>query len=108
MRWAAKKDDNHKDVVAALRACGWSVDVINGEGTPDLLVGVQVTPLFKINLLLEVKDGKKVASARALTPAQVKWHRNWHGQKAIVESPAEAVQYVIDYRNALQRMLDLE
>ena len=39
-----------------------------------------------INLLVEVKDGRKCQSAQQLTMAQKIWHDGWLGQKAIVNS----------------------
>jgi len=71
MRRAAKLDDNHSEIVTALRACGAFVQSLAaiGKGTPDLLVihrgAVHV---------LEVKDGAKPASGRKLTKDEAKWH----------------------------------
>jgi hypothetical protein len=43
-------------------------------------------------LLLEVKDGDKSPSARALTPAEAKFHAEWPGQNLhIVNSEHEAL-----------------
>ena len=83
-RYAARKDANQSDVVDALRACGWFVWV---QDQPcDLLVGKA-----GLNLLLEVKDGKKRPSARKLTPAQVNFERDWRGQFDVVKSAEEAI-----------------
>lgn len=74
MRRAAKRDDNHAEIVAALRKAGGLVLDLGavGGGCPDLLVWR--AGVFK---LLEVKDGAKSASRRELTPDQVKFHAIW-------------------------------
>jgi len=88
MRRAARVDANQREIVAALRAVGVSVQPLHtvGKGCPDLLCGVRGT-----NLLLEIKDGNKPPSARKLTPDEAAWHESWRGQVAIVESVDEAI-----------------
>jgi hypothetical protein len=74
-------------VIDALRACGAYVKQINDEGTFDLLCWYRGH-----TLLLEVKDGVKSPSARALTPAEAKFHAEWPGQNLhIVNSEHEAL-----------------
>lgn len=87
MRRAAKLDANQAAVVALLRAHGCSVQSLAsvGGGVPDLLVGFR-----GVNVVIEVKDGEKAASARALTREQVAWHRGWAGQAAVVLGPVQA------------------
>ena len=77
MRRAARRDANEKEVIAALREAGAFVKVINDEGAFDLLVGYTGPSGFQHTLLLEVKDGAKPPSARALTPAEAKFHEEW-------------------------------
>lgn len=74
MRRAAKRDANHAEIVKALRAIGVMVLDLGavGNGCPDLLVGCHGRLT-----LLEIKDGDKCPSARALTEDQVKFHREW-------------------------------
>ena len=88
MRRAAKVDANQREVVAALRGAGASVQLLHavGEGCPDLLVGYK-----GLNMLLEVKDGSKPPSAQKLTPQQEIWHRDWRGQRVVVNSPEAAL-----------------
>lgn len=88
MRRAAV-DANQAEVVAALRDVGASVMPLHtvGRGCPDLLVGFR-----SLNLLLEVKDGSKPPSARALTGPQVKWHQEWRGSVSVVTSVSEALR----------------
>jgi hypothetical protein len=89
MRRAAKVDANQGEIVAALRACGCSVESLAavGKGVPDLLVGLR-----GLNYLLECKDGSKPPSARKLTDAQVEWHKIWAGQVLTVTSAEDALQ----------------
>lgn len=91
MRRAAKVDDNQAEIVAALRKIGASVQPLHavGQGCPDLLVGWR-----GMTSLLEVKDGKKPPSARKLTEDQEKWHANWRGQVAVVETIEQAIEAV--------------
>ena len=88
MRRAAKVDANQRQVVAALRGVGATVQLLHavGEGCPDLLVGH-----LGVNYLLEVKDGQKPPSAQKLTPQQEIWHRDWRGHRVVVNSPEAAL-----------------
>jgi hypothetical protein len=88
VRRAAKVDANQRQVVAALRGAGATVQLLHavGEGCPDLLVGH-----LGVNYLLEVKDGQKPPSAQKLTPQQEIWHRDWRGHRVVVNSPEAAL-----------------
>lgn len=91
MRRAARQDDNHQEIVQALRRAGWFVADMSGlgSGAPDLLAcrGGVWRPI-------EIKDGNKSLSERKLTPDQVKWHSDalvqGGGRVAIVTSVEEA------------------
>lgn len=89
MRYAARIDANQEKIVSALRAHGATVRIVTqGNGLPDLLVGYK-----GFTLLLEVKDGNKVPSARKLTPAEQKFFDEWTGgMLAIVNSADEAIE----------------
>ena len=89
MRRAAKVDANQTEIVNALRQVGASVQSLaaTGKGVPDLLVGFR-----GVNWLLEIKDGRKVKSARKLTEDQVVWHQIWRGRVYVVESVEQAVK----------------
>lgn len=95
MRRAAKVDENQSEIVAALRAVGCKVQSLAqlGQGVPDLLVG---TPAPRRELvLLEVKDGSRVASQKQLTDAEKQWHSVWNLYKVfVVESAPQAVDLV--------------
>lgn len=79
-------DNNHAEIVAALRKAGCSVESLAslGKGRPDLLVGVNGR-----NVLLEVK-----ATKGSSTSDQITWGASWKGQAAIVRSAEEAIQAV--------------
>jgi hypothetical protein len=88
MRHAARIDANQDQIVTALRAMGATVRIVTqGNGLPDLLVGFR-----GVTILMEVKDGQKVPSARKLTPAEQKFFDEWKGGiVAIVNSVDEAI-----------------
>ena len=77
MRRAARRDANEKEVIAALREAGAFVKAVNDEGLFDLIVGYIGPSGREHALFLEVKDGAKPPSARALTPAEAKFHEEW-------------------------------
>lgn len=71
MRRAARTDENHGPIMAALRATGaYVVDCSRvGDGFPDALV------FFRGQCIpVEIKDGKKSPSRRRLTGDQVVFH----------------------------------
>ena len=87
MRRAARRDDNEKEIVAAMREAGAYVKAINDEGLFDLLVSYRGE-----TMLIEVKDGAKPQSARRLTEAEQKFHDEWPGSDLyIVNSVEEAL-----------------
>ena len=99
MRKHPKLDSNHSVIVNALRQAGCSVQSLAsvGGGCPDLLVGTPQrynlnTP--RQNWLLEVKDGSKPPSRRAMTPDELAWQSSWRGQVCTVTSVDEALKAV--------------
>ena len=91
-RFARNVDGNQVAVVAAFRKAGAFVQHLHavGAGCPDLLVGYR-----GVWRVVEVKDGRKVPSARRLTEAEAKWHERaaFLGLPvSVVESPEDAVQ----------------
>lgn len=71
MRYAARVDDNHADIVKALHRIGvYVIDCSHvGSGFPDLLCAYR-----GCWTLIEIKDGQKSPSRRKLTPAQTVFH----------------------------------
>ncbi len=86
MMYAAKVDRNQKEIVAALRKIGATVELLFrvGGGVPDLLVGFR-----QRNWLIEVKE-----SDGGLNEEQEDWHRAWSGQVSVVRSPREAIDLI--------------
>lgn len=91
MKFAARIDANQPQIVAALRKMGATVLHLHtiGKGAPDILVGYQGK-----NALIELKDGSKPPSARKLTADEEKFHAEWRGQVAIIESVEQAVDFI--------------
>lgn len=91
-RYARAVDENHGAIVRALRSVGATVQSIAsvGQGTPDLLVGFR-----RQTYLLEVKDGSKSPSRRALTDLEGTWHAEWKGLPVlIVENVEDALRAI--------------
>jgi hypothetical protein len=87
MRKHAKKDRNHFEIVAALRATGASVaDTASlGSGFPDLVVGYR-----NQNYLMEIKDGALCLSRKALTKDEELFRQSWRGNYSVVETVKQA------------------
>jgi hypothetical protein len=75
-RRAFRVDANQPELVKKLRELGASVHCTHmvGDGFPDLVVGWEGA-----NILLEVKDSEKCASARKLTPDEERFRKAWKG-----------------------------
>jgi hypothetical protein len=99
MRRAAKTDANHAEIRDGLRQIpGVTVkDTSNiGGGFPDLVVGLRGK-----TVLMELKDGAKVPSARKLTSAQRAFVDNWTGGTIfVVESLEQATAVVMNEAKA--------
>lgn len=85
---ARRKDANHADVRDGLRAAGYSVlDLASYGVSVDCLVGWD-----RGAALVEIKDGSKPPSARALTEDEVKLRDNWQGHYIIALSLEDALE----------------
>lgn len=91
MRKRARKDDNHREIVAALTHAGVSVwDTSSlGSGGVDLVAGLRGQ-----NFMLEIKDAAKAPSRRRLTEDEQEFHRTWRGHIDIVGTPEDALRAV--------------
>jgi hypothetical protein len=83
---AARVDANQAELVAVAERMGCTVRSLArvGEGVPDLLIG-QASRWGRRNLLIEVKS----SGSAVLTPDQIRFHRDWHGQVDIVRTVDE-------------------
>ena len=83
-----KTDDNQQEIIDALRAIGASVQDLSavGKGCADILVGH-----WGKNYLLEIKNPETKGKLNML---QKVWHKNWHGQVAVVRTVEEAFRAI--------------
>ena len=93
MKYARQRDKNERDIVAALKAAGASVQQLDGTGVPDLLVSYR-----DVLHLIEVKNPDAKGGAKyntgegELTEGQVKWWSTWLGKRpVVVHTAAEAL-----------------
>ena len=92
MRYANRIDANQNAIVEALRKAGAVVRIISqGDGIPDLLVGYK-----GFTILMEVKDGEKVPSARKLTEAEQKFFEDWRGGLLVVVNSIEEALEILE------------
>ncbi len=97
MRRAAKVDGNHRQVVAAFKALGCTVQSLAavGKGVPDLLVACA-----GLNHLVEVKNPKQPQNKRKLRDSQVVWASTWRAPRHLVESVEDVQRLVKAWREA--------
>lgn len=90
MRYGAKKDANHVEIVAAMRLCGLSVlDVSTlGCGVPDLIVFI---PQLAEIRLVEIKNLKTGYGRRGLNKNQRDWLKWWKGSDVIIVTSVQEV-----------------
>jgi hypothetical protein len=89
-RMAARVDKNQPQIVKTFRDLGCTVLILSQLKTGlDVLVGKH-----KINVLVEIKDGEKVPSARKLTKDEKKFIDSWKGWAEVVESVDDAIALV--------------
>lgn len=84
MRTAARVDANQSVLVQQLRGipgCKVAITSGLGKGFPDIVVG-----FMRVNYLFEIKDPVQPPSGRKLTKDEKKFHDQWAGQIAIVET----------------------
>lgn len=92
MKRVARKDDNHNEIVDALKLHGVSViDTSSmGGGFPDLICGFAGK-----TLLMEIKNPKTYYGRKGLNKNQARWKDAWiGGPYAVVDSAAAAIRAV--------------
>lgn len=97
MRQRAKIDDNHGDLREVARKMGvsWFDTHQVGNGFGDAVIG-----LCGLNVLIEIKDGSKPPSKRALTPMEIDFHSSWLGRIEVVESEQELIDLINSIRGS--------
>lgn len=90
----ARVDNNHADVIQALRDAGMTAVSLAavGSGVPDIAAGWR-----GITCLLEVKRADLPPSKRALTVDERNFHETWGGHVCVVTTPEDAVLAVIEH-----------
>lgn len=82
MRTAARKDDNHNEVIKAFNSLGWSdLDISQLKNCCDAFISKS-----GVTVAIEIKDGSKPPSQRKLTPGEVKFKNRWKGKYEIIQS----------------------
>lgn len=92
MRRAARRDDNEAIIVRALEQVGAAVQRMSESGCPDLLVSWRgVLTLIEVKLPLTARGFVQRGRHRSaggehddMTPAQVKWWREWKGKPPVI------------------------
>lgn len=105
MTYAKHRSDlNQTEIVKALRKCGAQVAITSqvGNGFPDLTICIA-----SINILVEIKDGRKPPSQQKLTEAEQKFHDSWLGPLHVVRSVDEALELIKRYRKDKGKCLDV-
>jgi len=92
MKYGAKKDANHHEIVDALKAAGgYVIDMSHvGGGFPDLIVGAH-----QKTILVEIKNPKTAYGKRGLNKNQIKWKEKWLGGPYCVIDSVEAATRAI-------------
>ena len=93
MRYAARKDANHADVVTALRDAGASVIDTSrmGSGFPDLIIGYAGK-----TMLMEIKNTQTSYGKRGLNDNQVRWRDAWlGGPYSVVDGCESAIRALL-------------
>lgn len=96
---ARRTDANLTEIADAFRALGCSVDHTNDLW--DLTIGYG-----GLTMLIEVKDGRKVPSARKLTKRAASFKASWKGGYRIVESVDQVSEVVSVLRQITAALRD--
>ena len=93
-RYAARRDENEREIIDALKLAGWSVYQADGRGFPDLVVA-KGPRTYLLEVIAPPKDRNHGHSQiPGLTEVQVHFHLHWKGTIHIVRSVAEALEVV--------------
>lgn len=90
LKYGAKKDANHNEIVDVLKKAGASIVDLShvGCGMPDLICGFR-----NKTVLIEIKNTKTAYGRRGFNKNQLKWQEQWlGGPVALVDSPEAALR----------------
>lgn len=96
MRKAARRDDNHNELVGVFRALGCTVFETDrvGEGFPDVVVGC-----IGVNHLVEIKNPGTDYGRAGLNQKQKLFNDPWRGEKVVaVWTQDEVTALVANWR----------
>lgn len=90
--YACRIDDNHTEIVSALKTAGATViDTARlGAGFPDLILGFNGR-----TVLMEIKNPKTQYGRAGLNKTQLTWHANWRGGTLATVDGIEAALRVL-------------
>ena len=98
MRYAARRDENERDIIDALKLAGWGVYQADGRGFPDLVIATGHRTLL-LEVIAPEKDKKcRHSEIPGLTERQVHFHVHWPGKIHIVRSVDEAPAVIREER----------
>ena len=93
-RYAARRDENERDIIDALKLAGWSVYQVDGRGFPDLVVA-NGERTYLLEVIAPAKDAKyRHNQIAGLTEVQCHFHLQWKGIIHIVRSVEEALEVI--------------
>ena len=93
-RYAARRDENERDIIDALKLAGWGVYQVDGRGFPDLVVSKGYRDHL-IEVIAPAKDAKyRHSEIPGLTEVQVHFHKTWPGTIHIVRTIEEALAVI--------------
>jgi Holliday junction resolvase len=103
VRLRPRKDRNHPEIVAEFERLGAVVVDLSalGDGVPDIMACLQ-----NVCIPVEIKDGDKAPSKRALTSDQVDWWMKARMNPRVVTNPRqvqETVEVLQQWVNSIQR-----
>ena len=83
-----RRDVSEPEVVAALEACGWTVQPISAKDFFDLIASKR-----DVNVLVECKTGR-----RKLSAGQQRTYDTWPGPKVVLRSADEVIAWTTQQR----------
>lgn len=100
-RRAARVDANQVEIVEEFRGHGATVKVVSQiKGFVDIVVGY-----LGHNLLIEIKDGKKMPSQRKLTKDEEEFHASWRGTTRVIENKEDVGPYLALVKNTYGKVI---